>query len=235
MTRISRTSSLKSNRYQLQYVNDLNNPEAVSRVDPLQKVKPVENHTAHPSEHHLAFYENYYQSVEELKREFKAFYHDERALRAATNEFYQSNDPTQISEKLQQLLSLYNKTLDSLQSFDTAINTSHSAKVHLAFQNHADLLHSFGISTDENRHLQLDKELLHNKLLADTENTDVLFLPLKQVIIDMYKVLHGIRVPKRATSSNYDSSPLDYRGLLIEGKYIIFPFLLNDVIISLIS
>jgi len=218
MTRISRSSNLKSSRYQLQYADNLHKPAIVRKVEPINSSKPLQNHTDYPSEHALTFYENYYHSINQLKEEFKNFYHSEQAMRKALESL--DTEPEQFQLRMEQLLEKYNLALKSLHSLDDAIGTNYTQQVQNTISEHKQLFAEFGINMLLNGQLALQTTEFQRKILPLTSKVKLndTFAPLKNIILSAYRILHSIRIPKAKSTNRYGQKPTDYRGFIFEDK-----------------
>jgi len=218
MTRISRSSSLKSSRYQLQYADNLNNPSKVRQIEPINSSNALQNHADYPSEHALIFYENYYNSISQLKEEFKNFYHSEQAMRKAIESL--DAEPEQFQHKMEQLLEKYNLSINSLHSLDDAIGTKYAQQVQNTISEHKQLFTEFGINMLSDGQLALHTTDFQKKISQSTSKAELnyTFAPLKNIILSAYRILHSIRIPKTKSANQYNQKTTDYRGFIFENK-----------------
>lgn len=217
MARIARGSELKSRRFQALYAKHLNNPENIRRVEAADPIKKIENHVDYPSEHYLDFYNNYYQSISDLKKEFKDFYDDERALKTALDDL--DNNQGMFEEKLRTLIDKYNEALDSLKELDQAMNTKHILEVKSKLAKHYKTLHRFGVYETADGNIDLDEKKFCANLDVDSAAPEKVFIPLKQVVLSIHKALHSIRIPEQnKKNTNKYRQQQDMRGLFIENK-----------------
>ncbi|OEF97536.1 hypothetical protein [Desulfuribacillus alkaliarsenatis] len=215
MVRVSRYSSLKNNRFQLLYTNHINNPDSVRRVEAADAARKPRNHTEHPSDHFLNFFNNYYQSIDELKQEFKNFYHNELALRKALEDLDANSDLLEIN--MRTLVNKFNKTLESLRALDDSLNTRHTSYVEKRIIKHLPVLQHYGIYFMENEFIDFDSQKFINKL-SKASNTEIIFDPLKQVIVSIHRALYKLRIVDDHNKNSYTKNKLDTRGLYIERK-----------------
>ncbi|OEH85314.1 hypothetical protein BHU72_04255 [Desulfuribacillus stibiiarsenatis] len=233
MARISRYSLLKNSRFRLHHAKELNQPQSVVKVDPIDSTRSMNNHSEHPSDHQLMFYDNYYESIKDLKEEFRKFYHDEKAVKQTLVRIHDDTEGHLI-DHMQELISKFNTAYHSLQAFDTAAKTSQSHNIQHLLTSYKSVLEDFGISGVEQGRLTLDADTYIRKLSLTNEfgelttdqhstknPTDAIFSPMKEIILPLYKALQNIRLPKYRSRNKYlehENFSGDLKGLIIEQK-----------------
>lgn len=213
--KISNSSSLKKNRIHSSYVDrntTINNTSPVESIDP---INPIENQSAYSSANHLLSYDIYYDTLKDLKEEYRKFYHDEQLLEKAIEDFDENRDA--MLNNMNELISKYNNAISSLESFDQVFNTNN-------VKNIVDILHDFkgplnnlGISIINNKELAIDDNIFIEKIEDSNKALDFLFQPAKGLILKIYYAFKSIKVPrKKSLDKEYNNT--NYTGMLLDSK-----------------
>ncbi|MDE5412610.1 hypothetical protein [Alkalihalobacterium chitinilyticum] len=212
MNRITRISSLRANRIRANYVNRMS-AQHVSKIEPLAPVEKGKNNSEQPSENYLDSYDRYYEKLNELKKEFKTFYHREQELLAAINDL--DSHQQKIVKHTDNLISKYNQALKALYSFDQAVSGQHVINVRQTLQTFHLEMKQLGIKEDELGYLYFEPKRFVNFIRNDESNFEELLIQFRQLIIESYKSLTKIRI-NNEQNNPYEAKPFEYKGLIIE-------------------
>ncbi|OLO40659.1 hypothetical protein BTR23_06665 [Alkalihalophilus pseudofirmus] len=212
MNRITRVSSLRANRIRANYVNRVS-AQQVTKIEPLASVEKGKNNNKQPSENYLDSYDRYYQKLNDLKREFKTFYHREKELFDAICDLDMHQQ--KIVKHTDNLITKYNQALKALYSFDQAIRGQHVVHVRETLQTFQAEMAQLGISEDDNGFLSFTPETFIHFIRNDDSNFEELLIQFRQLIINSYKSLTKIRI-KHDTINPYEARTFEYKGLIIE-------------------
>ncbi len=216
LNRITRFSSLKSNRIRQSYVDRLSNSQLVTRVEPIDPTNPTDNPTGHSSHNHLLSYENYYNNVNGLKQEFKSFYHDPGQLNDALTQL--NIKPTKLMEKTNRLIGRYNQTVTALTDLDSEKATATLSKLKLIIEKYSPRLESIGIhEVKEDCLLVIDEGEFLDRVSKNPDPYRNLFLPIKKIVTDLYIALLSIKSQSKLVSK-YHQFPDGRLGKIIDKK-----------------
>lgn len=213
--KVSKASSIKKSKIHNSYIdrnNTVNKADAVSSITPIKK---IQNTTNYSSENHLISYDAYYDSLKELKEEYKSFYHDEQLLEKAIENF--DDNKAKLLKNMKELLSKYNNAVLSLESFDKAFATNNVKKIKAIIYSYKNELNNLGIYIVRDKELEIDDKIFIDKIKNSENALDFLFEPAKGLILKIYNAFKNIKVPKKdSKSKNYDNR--EYSGLLFDDK-----------------
>lgn len=215
MSRINRTSSIRSSRVRESYVNRLNQAQGISCVEPTERTRPLENQSDNPNETTLLSFDHYYKKIRELKREFKEFYHHEQELLEAIKKL--DTNKTKIVCHTNDLVEKYNQALLALKDFDRVAGTEHVQNVRDVYDCFAEDLAEIGVTEREDYLLSFHPDTFIQFIEDDRDNFTQLMLSFKQMILQEYRSLFGIRLDRRKTNG-YDKLPFNVKGLMIEER-----------------
>lgn len=215
MSRINRTSSLRSSRVRESYVNRLNQTQGISRVEATERTRRQESETDHPNETTLLSFDHYYKKIRELKREFKEFYHHEQQLLQAIKKI--DTNKAKIVRHTSDLVEKYNQALLALKDFDRIAGTEHVKSVKEVYASFADDLAEIGVTEIEDDLLSFHADTFIQFVEEDRNNFSQLMLTFKQMILQEYRSLFGIRL-NRKKQNRYDELPFNMKGLMIEER-----------------
>ncbi|MFV8827371.1 hypothetical protein [Alkalihalobacterium sp. APHAB7] len=212
MNRITRVSSLRANRIRANYVNRMS-AQHVSKIEPLAPVEKGKNNSEQPSENYLDSYDRYYEKLNDLKKEFKTFYHREQELLTAINDL--DIHEQKIVKHTDNLITKYNQALQALYSFDQAVSGQHVINVRQTLQTFQSEMKQLGIHENELGYLSFEPKSFVNFIRNDESNFEELLIQFRQLIIESYKSLTKIRI-SNAQINPYEPKPFEYKGLIIE-------------------
>lgn len=210
MSRINRSSRVRES-----YVNRLNQVQNISRVEALEKTRRLENTTDNPNETTLLSFDHYYKKIHELKREFKEFYHHEQDLLQAIKKI--DANKAKIVKHTSDLVEKYNQALLALKDFDHVAGTEHVHSVKDVFEMFADELAEIGVTERADYLLDFHPDTFIQFIEKDRDNFTQLMLSFKQMILQEYRSLFGIRLDRRKPNG-YDKIPFSVKGLMIEER-----------------
>ncbi|WIF94177.1 hypothetical protein [Caminicella sporogenes] len=213
--KISKTSSIKKSRIHNSYIdrnNTVNKPNAISSITPIKK---IQNTVYYSSGNHLMSYDEYYDSLRELKKEYKKFYHDEQLLEKTIENFDENKE--KLLKNMKELLTKYNTAILSLESFDKAFNTDNVKKIKAIIHSFKDKLNNLGIYIVRDKELEIDDKIFIDKIKKSQNALDFLFEPAKGLILKIYYAFKSIKVPlKDSKSKKYDNK--EYIGLILDDR-----------------
>jgi predicted RNase H-like nuclease (RuvC/YqgF family) len=208
-------SSLNKSRIHGSYVDRVNNVRNTTAVESINRVKKTHNTSYYPSANHLISYDLYYDSLKELKKEYKKFYHDEQMLERAIENF--DDNKEKLLDNMKQLVSKYNNAILSLESFDRSFKTNNVEKIKKLLIDFEDKLNSLGIYIVRDKELEINEETFIKKI-KDSENAiNFLFEPAKGLILKIFTAFKSIKIPRKE-SLEKSYSEADYAGLLFDNK-----------------
>ncbi len=213
--KIPKTSSVKKNRIRNSFVERntaVRNTDGVEAVTP---IKQIRNTSYYSSENHLLSFDSYYDSLKELKKEYKKFYHDEQQLEKAIENFDKQKE--ELLQNMKELIEKYNNAILSLVSFDKAFDTNNTDKIVGIIYRYEDNLKNLGIYIQNNNELYIDEEIFTRKIKNSENALDFLFEPTKGLVLKLYTAFKNIRAPKK---DGLDTKFKDtyYTGILIDNK-----------------
>jgi hypothetical protein len=218
MSKISKVPSVASKRVQNSYVNRIT---SVSKNNPVESVEPVErvsNQVSYFSSNYTLASDLFYSNLNELKREYKRFYHDHRKLEEAIKDIVE--DDEHLLEHIKNLIEKYNMAFESLKSLDESMGMNNSKKVTDVLDYFKNPLTNIAILVDENYHMYIDE----NKFLDNIKNSHdplrFLFEPVKGLIIKLYNAFRGIKYnPQNGFKEGYkDMLDKNVSGALVNEK-----------------
>ncbi|WP_156778774.1 hypothetical protein [Clostridium formicaceticum] len=218
MTRTTKVSSVANRRIHNLYVDrvrSVNRAEGTEAVGPVDKVK---NQTAFPSAGYLMMSDTFYENLEELKREYKKFYHNHRKLEEAIKELDYHDD--QFMEHMKNLIEKYNDAINSLKMLDKVLGTNHIRGIEEILEIFRDPLAEIGITINEEKEMVMEEEVFAKKVKDYSNTLTFLFEPVKGMVIRLYKAFKNIKHPsKNAINKQYDG-PVDgeVAGMMINEK-----------------
>lgn len=216
--RVSRISSLKKNRIRSNYVNRINNPDSVSKIEPIDPTSNIQNNSSYSSENHLMAYDAYYDNVKQLKEEFKKFYHDKLALKEAIHSLNQNNSQKCLIVNMSQLVEKYNQTILSLKLFDLSTGNHNMSKIKEILTKYENHLGQLGISLiDDDTQMVFNQQQFLKKLQENNDPLDNIFSPVTDLLTVLFSTLRTIRIPHQNEKSRYLKKE-DYRGLYFDNK-----------------
>ncbi|TWI57246.1 hypothetical protein [Halalkalibacter nanhaiisediminis] len=215
MTRISRVSPLKTARIHEIYVNRMTNVAYVDYIESIERLEKSNKPMNHSSENYLLSYEHYYKSIQELKKEFKRFYHHEKELHEAISQLDKNNK--QVIIQTDNLIHKYNQALTALRDFDSLAGSNHVESIHHVFTTFAKDFAEIGITENSDYTLSLDTKRFLDFLLHSDQSDAELISRFKSMILKEYQSFMRIKGPKKQIDA-YETQPLTVKGLMIEEK-----------------
>ncbi|MCM3763130.1 hypothetical protein M3212_20645 [Alkalihalobacillus oceani] len=216
MGRISRSSRLQTERIHANYVNRMTNIERTPHIEKIDPIHESQRPFNQFSENYLISYDRYYRSIQELKKEFKRFYHHEKELQQAIARL-NDNDQTLI-EQTKTLVEKYNLALEALRDFDALAGTDHLQSIHHIYTLFAEDFQAIGVTENEDYSLSLNMDQFLS-FLHDAEHAASEFMGrFKAMILKEYQTFIRIKAPDTPADA-YESQPLPVKGLLIEEQY----------------
>lgn len=155
----------------------------------------------------------YYESIQEMKEEYKLFYRDEQELEHDLKNIDFHDD--QFLDKVRHLIHSYNHTILSLAKFDKSFNTHFSEDIIRLLQMYTTQLFSVGIK------LLVDGELfIYNRIFEDAVNnrrSDLYFLIGHSGSL-FYKVFKRFQQVKISQKAQEPIEVEEYVGTIIDTK-----------------
>lgn len=219
MPKIPATSSIQSKRIHSSFVERTRTlGERATSVDPVNPVTPVENETAYSSANHLMSSDAFYEKLEELKKEYLDFYHNERNLKEAIEQIEENIDLD--LKHMKNLINKYNKAMLSLEHFDKQLETNHKNNIKIILKQYESNLNKIGIYIIENKLLELDEYEFKSALINSKNNLDELLNPIRYMILQLYKEFRNIQIPNRESLDvKYEElTHNDYSGIILDKK-----------------
>lgn len=224
MAKVSKSSSIHKKRIHNDYVDRNTRVTNASKVDKVTPVNSTENSTSYNSSNYLIASDMFYDKLEELRQEYKNFYHDELELeKAIKNVKSDKNDNNKLVEHMNELINKYNIAVNSLSHFDRHFNTDYISDIKDIINDFEKELNKVGIKILKEKRLSMDESIFRKKVLSSADAMYNLFRPIRLMIIRLYKVFKNIKVPK---DEGYDKkyrdynelSSDDYSGLMLDEK-----------------
>lgn len=213
--KISKASSLRKSRIHGSYVDRNNQISRASGVEAVDPIKKIENSSFYSSENHLTSYDLYYDNLKELKKEYKRFYHNEQSLERAIENLKENKD--KLAEKMEDLISKYNEAILSLVDFDRVFDTSNVSKIISTLNQHKKQLNKLGIYIVRDKELEMDKDIFIDRIKESPNALDLLFKPTHGLVMKLYYIFRGIKLPQKNSLENRFSNP-DYKGVILDNK-----------------
>ena len=195
ISRISRASHLRAARIHENYVNRMTNVSNNDFIESIERVDKTNSPMNHSSENYLLSYEHYYNSVQELKKEFKSFYHHEQELHEAIAQL-DKNDKHLIKQT-DSLVNKYNQSLTALREFDALAGTEHVKSIHHVFQSFSADFAEIGITENSDYTLTLDPQRFLHFLTESDHSAVELISRFKSMILKEYQSFIRIKGPKQ--------------------------------------
>ncbi|MBP3949553.1 hypothetical protein [Bacillus suaedae] len=202
-----RIERIRSN-YVDQVINSTTRP-----IEPIERIQGATNQTQHPTENHLLSYQLYYQSVEELKQEFRRFYHQEKDLNQAMALL---NKNETLLTQTNQLIIKYNQAVTTLRDFDQIAGTQHVKRIRDLFEEYRFDFKDIGITTTENQLLKLDPTQFVSYLSSSEDTAANLISRFKKLILKEYYTLSKIKPSHSEKFDVYEPQPQLGKGVMIE-------------------
>ncbi|WP_062048027.1 hypothetical protein [Bacillus sp. JCM 19034] len=205
---------MRLERIRSNYVNRLTSSTTVQAVEKIEATRPVENETKHPTDNFILSYERYYRALQELKEEFKQFYHREQELK---NAIEQLDENGTLIYQTEQLIQKYNKAISALMQYDRITGSAHTDVIITILQHYEEAFSKVGISINHHAYLSFQcNKLLH--FLTTTSNTHVteLIRDFKSLIIKEYYSFIKVKNRQSKMENTYEPPPLITKGLMIE-------------------
>lgn len=213
--KVSKTSSIKKSRIHKSYIDRHNTVNRANAVNSITRIKKIQNTIYYSSENHLMSYDAYYDTLNELKKEYKKFYHDEQLLERAIENFDTTKDT--LLENMKELIAKYNNAILSLESFDKVFSTDNTKKIKAILYSFKNELDNLGIFIVRNKELELDEKIFIEKIKTSHNALDFLFQPTKGLILKLYTAFRNIKIPKKdCIEKNYNNA--EYKGMLLDDK-----------------
>ncbi len=213
--RISKVSSLKKNRIRSSYVDRNTSVKNTNKVESISPIKRVQNTSYYSSENHLMSFDAYYDTLKELKKEYKKFYHDQQQLEKAIENFNDHKD--ELVENMKELIDKYNNAIISLASFDKVFETNNIDTIINLLKKYQRQLNNLGIDIIRDKELKMNENIFVEKIKTSENALDFLFEPTKGLILRLYYNFKNIKVhQKNSLDNGYED--IDYSGILIDSK-----------------
>ncbi|SDJ84061.1 acyl-ACP--UDP-N-acetylglucosamine O-acyltransferase [Natronincola ferrireducens] len=216
MTKISRTSTVAGKRVQNSYVNRVRYVEKSDGVQAVTPVDAIKNQTGYYSSNYTLASDFFYKKLEELKREYKEFYHDHRRLEEAIENIDEESD--HLLEHMKELIEKYNKALHSLKKLDEVMSTNNAIKVIDVVDSFKAALGHIGILVDESYTMVLDADVFIDKITNSLDPLNFLFQPMEGLVIKLYRAFKSVKymAPKGIQKSYGDGIDRGLAGMLLD-------------------
>ncbi|WP_017726915.1 hypothetical protein [Halalkalibacterium ligniniphilum] len=214
MSRISRISSLRTDRM---VVDQVTRSSAFQGFNPVEKSEAIsisKNATSLPSDNFLLSYEHYYEKLQNLKSEPKTLNekdneHHEAAQALSTKEY-------ELFKHTFDLIQKYNEAIFALLPFDRIAGTSYFEDIRTVYQSFSKQLSELGILETNEGFLELDVDrFVHYLSHAQAANLKQIGA-FKKMVLKKYRSFMKVRLTKTSPLSAYEQHPLPVKGLLIE-------------------
>ncbi|MCT4633135.1 MAG: hypothetical protein N4A76_10380 [Firmicutes bacterium] len=211
MSRISKTTSTQKSPSIKKRIKFTQNAFRVKKVDPINR-----SFNDLMGKDEMA--NNYFDSVFQLTEEYKEYYHNEQKLEEDIKKFIK--DDKSLLVRLINLISSYNKTIDSLIIFDYTFHTTYIEIIGLTMNKNIQSLNTIGIFKDEFSKLSIDKKKFIKKIADSKDPTEELFTPLRNMILEVFKILVKVKVPKKNDNFKYSKRNMSpfFQGNVIDTK-----------------
>lgn len=219
MTKISRTRSTEKRRIHSSFVH--RNKTVIDRassVEAVTPVNPVFNNINYSSANHLMYSDTLYDNLINLKNEYLNFYHHERNLKKAIDEFKEY--PSIPIEYMENLINKYNMAINALNNFDIHLRTNFSDNIEKIIHEHERDLNNIGISIVREKELEIYEEKFKNISIQSKDIVGKLFHPIKEMNLKLYRAFRNIKGPyKEHFDDKYpDIIPGDSSGMVFDKK-----------------
>ncbi|MFA9458705.1 hypothetical protein ACERJO_18325 [Halalkalibacter sp. AB-rgal2] len=200
-------------RIRTNYVNRLTSSTGVHAVEEIEATRPIANETKHPADNFILSYERYYRALQDLKDEFKQFYHHEQELKKAIE---QLNANETFIYQTEQLIHKFNNAITALSQYDRVAGTCHTEAIHNILQQYDEPFSEIGLHINEDNHLTLNTmKLLH--FLTESKNTGTdLIGRFKSLILKEYYSFLKVKPSRTKMEHAYEPPTLQTKGLMIE-------------------
>ncbi|MDR5659677.1 hypothetical protein RH915_09230 [Serpentinicella sp. ANB-PHB4] len=217
MSKTSRVSSVASKRIHNSYVHRSRVVEKSEKIDQVNPVSKADNQTAYSSGNYLFSSDVFYEKINQLKKEYKNFYHDHRKLEEAIENFDQENE---MLTHMKNLIEKYNNALVSLKKFDAALGTDHLSKIKDILEVFENNLDEIGITVDTETKMHIDEQKFIDRVEHSENPLSMFFDPIKGLVIRLYKAFKQIKLPQTNTNKEYYESTQDrgISGAIIDGS-----------------
>ncbi len=218
MAKISKTSSINKKRIHNSFVDRSRIVRKTEGVDAVNPIDPIKNDINYSSSNHLMTSDLLYDNLEQLRDEYKKFYHDERNLEKAIKNLQNNKD--ELANNMNELIEKYNKAILSLEKFDKKLNTAHTMKIKNILIDFKDELKNIGINIVRNKELEIVKEKFVKEITKSDNSITFLFQPIRGMIIRLYKAFRSIKAPENKFDSEYNNATEGrYSGILMDNRY----------------
>lgn len=210
-----KVSSVKRSRIRTNFVDRKITVGKTDAVESISSISGMKNSSYNSSENQLLFYEQFYDNLKELHKEYKKFYHDEQILEDAIENFDKNRD--KLLSNMKELIIKYNNAVKSLASFDKAFDTNHVIKIQDILVEYRRKLENLGIYITNHKELNLNETVFIDKIQSNENALDFLFEPTKGIILKIYAIFRNIKISKKnAIERKYNNST--YKGLILDDK-----------------
>ncbi|SET77681.1 hypothetical protein SAMN05660297_03472 [Natronincola peptidivorans] len=207
MSKTTRVSSVANKRVQTSYVNRVKRVEKNEAVDSVKPVEKISNSAGHYSSNYTLASDIFYKKLEELKKEFKSFYHDHRRFEEAVEILEQGDEDIVIHIK--NLIEKYNTAFKSLKILDKTMNTTNAKDIAAIIDVFKTSLTNIAIDVDEDYYMTIQEETFIEIIRETQEPLKFLFEPIQGMIFKLYKAFKSIKyLPKEGLQEGYEN-PLD--------------------------
>ncbi|WP_026895105.1 hypothetical protein [Clostridiisalibacter paucivorans] len=214
MARISKSSSINKKRIHSSFVDRNRSIRRTEAVESVNSVNNVGNNTGYTFSSYLMASDQFYEKLEELRREYDKFYHHEVELEKAIKDIQENKD--KLIDKMKKLIIKYNNAIDSLVDFDDKFNTNHAIRIKNIINDFSNELKDIGINIVEEKRLSIDENIFYRVMTDFDKDLMFLFEPIKGLIIRLYRAFKNIKVP---FDEKENINSIDYRGFIMDKKY----------------
>lgn len=221
MGRISKTSSFQKKKIHSDYIGRNRKITETGMIERVKPISPSENSTKYSSSNYLIASDVFYDKLEQLREEYRKFYHHERDLEIAIESINNSKD--KLSEHMMDLIFKYNRAISSLEDFDKICGTAHCLGIKEILLSFEGELNKVGINIINEKELDIDLDIFIERVINSRNPMSDLFKPVRAMIIKLYKGFKHIKIPKKNSFENQykeydDLSSQDYNGIIIDEK-----------------
>lgn len=212
---ISKISSLRKSRVHGSYVDRANQVIHTSRIEAIDPIHKTKNSSFYSSENHLMSYDEYYDSLKELKKEYRRFYRDEQNLEHAIKDLNENKD--KLIDNMEELITRYNEAIVSLMEFDRIFDTDNLSRIVAILKDYEMELNNLGIYITRDKELEMKRDIFIKRIEESTDALDFLFKPTQGMIVKLYSTFRSIKLPKKLSALNkFTNSEL--KGSILDNK-----------------
>lgn len=210
MSRINRSQRL--DQFRTNYVKRQMDVGRTNQVEKVTRIKKTNNAHEEPSENYLLSFDHYNKTVQELKKEFKQFYHHEQKIKKALASIDENEGP--LVHQTEQLINKYNDAIFALHHYDAIAKTTYATTIHDVFLTFKRDLNEMGIFAKDDYTLTFNPKVFIAFITSPNRNIEQLLTRFKSMVFKKYYSFLQIRAPIK--EHRYETAPPVIKGLIVE-------------------